>query len=123
MALNVLKLKNIVPTSCINVDQQSIRFGSQKIKYNFLFILFNISRGTLADSRYCKYAAEVKKIDPAKKVKPSRFIPTYLKYAGIEPKAKREEPIAKRIPIHHVMEPGAHQVEPEFISSFLLCLR
>lgn len=37
-------------------------------------------------------------------------------YGGNEPNAKKTDPMANKIPIHHPIAPGAHQVDPKLLS-------
>ena len=51
--------------------------------------------------------AEVKKIDPTKKVTASTCVPTASTYAGIVPRAKHEEPIRNNQAIAELSRTGA----------------
>src|SRR5580765_7060964 len=85
-------LKKTVPTSCTALLHQSSSRGRKTPLWT-----------------YCNEAAEVKKIEPTKKTRPSTVDPTSSTKPGMGPTRKQVEPIAKRTPIHHDARRGPHQ--------------
>ena len=107
IASNVLLLKRNVPTSCVRLLQQSIRFGSKRIpKRRRPWPPGPWSAFTV--SRYWSAAAVVKKIEPTKKTPASAADPISSTSPGNGPTRKQVEPIAKSTPIHQETRPGAH---------------
>ena len=66
-------------------------------------------RSAFAVSTNWSVAAEVKKIEPTKKTRPSIREPTSSTKPGNGPTRKHVEPIPKSTPIHHEARRGAHQ--------------
>ncbi len=69
-ALNVLRLKNIVPINCTATAHHPIRLGAHAKMRNLSF-WFKELCGVFIASKYCRKAADVKNTEPIKKVKPS----------------------------------------------------
>ncbi len=80
-AASVVTLKNTVPTSCTALADQSMRAGSHVQKRRrrspgLASVPGRRAWGALSVWRYCRYAADVKKIEPTKNVIASASVPT-----------------------------------------------
>src|SRR5215213_4453870 len=99
VAANVLMLKKSVPGNCVAAASQFLSRGSQAHGRVRTRVCWRCSStpvipGLCACSNW-QYDAEVKKIDPTKKVMASAFAPTARTYAGIVPRAKQDAPSTK----------------------------
>src|SRR5215217_5161847 len=96
VAANVLMLKQSVPGNCVAAASQFLSRGCQAHSRAWMRVCWRCSStpvipGLCACSNW-QYDADVKKIDPTKKVMASAFAPTACTYAGIAPRAKQEAP-------------------------------
>ena len=101
MAANVVTLKASVPTSWTTAIHQSMRRGAQatsRRKPRGTGASASSPKGAVIDSRSWPYAAEVKKIDPTKKVQPTVATETRSPYRGNAPSAKHSDPTMKSPP-------------------------
>src|SRR5215207_8078556 len=86
VAANVLMLKKSVPGNCVTAASQFLSRGRQAHSRAWMRVCWRCSStpvipGLCACTNW-QYDADVKKIDPTKKVMASAFAPTACKYAG-----------------------------------------
>jgi hypothetical protein len=98
-AANVLWLKKSVPGNCVAAAIQFLSRGHQAHGRALTWACWRCSStpvipGLCACTSW-QYDAEVKKIDPTKKVVASAAAPTASTYAGIVPRAKQDAPSTK----------------------------
>src|SRR5215208_1924168 len=96
VAANVLMLKKSVPGNCVAAASQFLSRGRQAHSRAWMRVCWRCSStpvipGLCACTNW-QYDADVKKIDPTKKVMASAFAPTACTYAGIAPRAKQDAP-------------------------------
>src|SRR5215212_1815009 len=94
VAANVLMLKKSVPGNCVAAASQFLSRGRQAHGRVRTRVCWRCSStpvipGLCACTNW-QYDADVKKIDPTKKVMASAFAPTARTYAGIVPRAKQD---------------------------------
>ena len=99
VAANVLMLKKSVPGNCVAAASQFLSRGRQAQGRAWMRVCWRRSStpghpGALRLYNW-QYDAEVKKMDPTKKVMASADAPTACTYAGIVPRAKQDAPSMK----------------------------
>src|SRR5215213_1318512 len=95
VAANVLMLKKSVPGNCVAAASQFLSRGRQTQSWAWMRRSSTPVIPGLCACTNWQYDADVKKMEPTKKVMASASAPTARTYAGIVPKAKQDAPSMK----------------------------